>query len=98
MPTQQGPIKTMINNEQIEKVFSELSGNGLEEQFFSLLDLYDDNTPMTWNGIGRDVLIMFLKNKIREIAYKTHDIAQENWNDEEYRANYMQELLTSLFL
>ena len=81
----------------IEEVFKGLSGDGLEEKFFSLLDLYDDNTPMTWNGINRDILIMFLKNQIREIAYKTHDIAQENWNDVEYRANYMQELLTSLF-
>ncbi len=87
----------MKNNTPIEEVFKGLSGEGLEEKFFSLLDLYDDNTPMTWNGISRDVLIMFLKNKIAEIAYKTHDIAQENWNDEEYRANYMQELLTSLF-
>jgi hypothetical protein len=86
-----------MSNTPIEEVFSELSGDGLEEQFFSLLDLYDDNTPMTWNGINRDVLMMFLKKKVSEIAYKTHDIALENWNDEEYRSNYMSELLTSLF-
>ena len=71
----------MINNTQIEEVFNGLSGDGLEEKFFSLLDLYDDNCPMTWNGISRDVLLMFLKQKISEIAYKTHDIAIENWND-----------------
>lgn len=87
----------MKNNTPIEEVFKELSGDGIEEKFFSLLDLYEDNTQIAWNGINRDVLIMFLKNKIREIAYKTHDIAQENWNDAEYRAYYMQELLTSLF-
>jgi hypothetical protein len=87
----------MKENTPIENVFAELAGQGLEEQFNSLLDLYDENTPMTWNGINRDVLIMFLKKKISEIAYKTHDIASENWNDAEYRANYMQELLTSLF-
>ena len=87
----------MINNTQIEEVFNKLSGDGFEEKFFSLLDLYDDNTPMTGNGISRYVLIMFLKKKISEIAYKTHDIAIENWNDAEYRANYMQELLSSLF-
>ena len=87
----------MENNTPIEEVFKRLSGDSLEEKFFSLLDLYDDNPPMTWNGISRDVLLIFLKEKIREIAYKTHDIAQENWNDQEYRANYMQELLTSLF-
>lgn len=87
----------MKNNTQIEEIFKGLSGDGLEEKFFSLLDLYDENSPMTWNGISRDVLMMFLKEKISEIAYKTHDIAQENWNDSEYRANYMQELLTSLF-
>lgn len=86
-----------MKQELIENVFSELSGNGLEEQFFSLMDLYDENTPMTWNGINRDVLIMFLKKKVSEIAYKTHDIALENWSDAEYRSNYMQELLTSLF-
>ena len=81
----------------MEEVFSGLSGDGLEEQFFSLLDLYDDNTPMTWNGINRDVLMMFLKKKISDIAYKIHDTALENWNDEEYRSNYMSELLTSIF-
>jgi len=84
-------------NTPIEEVFNKLSGDGLEEQFFSLLDLYDNNTSMTWNGISRDVLIMFLKKKISDIAYKTHDIALKNWNDEEYRSNYMQELLISLF-
>ena len=86
-----------MTNTPIEEVFSGLSGDGLEGQFFSLLDLYDENTPMTWNGINRDVLMMFLKKKISDIAYKTHDIALENWDNEEYRANYMQELLTSLF-
>jgi len=84
-------------NTPIAEVFKTLSGDGLEEQFFSLLDLYDDNTPMTWNGINRDVLMMFLKKKVSEIAYKTHDIALENWDNEEYKANYMSELLTSLF-
>lgn len=87
----------MNENTPIEEVFKRLSGDGLEEQFFSLLDLYDENTPMTWNGINRDVLMMFLKKKVRELAYKTHDIASENWNDAEYRSNYMSELLTSLF-
>ena len=86
-----------MTNTQIEEVFNKLSGDGLEEQFFSLLDLYDDNTPMTWNGINRDVLMMFLKKKISDIAYKTHDIALENWNDEEYRSNYMSELLLAIF-
>ena len=87
----------MINDTQIEEVFSGLSGDGLEEQFFSLMDLYDENTPMTWNGINRDVLMMFLKKKVSDIAYKTHDIALENFSDAEYKANYMSELLTSLF-
>ena len=50
----------MKNNTPIEEVFGQLSGNGLEEQFNSLMDLYDENSPMTWNGINRDVLIMFL--------------------------------------
>jgi len=40
---------------------------------------------------------MFLKKKISDIAYKTHDIALENWNDEEYRSNYMSELLLAIF-
>ena len=87
----------MKNNTPIEEVFGQLSGNGLEEQFNSLMDLYDENSPMTWNGINRDVLIMFLKKKVSELAYKTHDIASENWNDAEYRSNYMSELLISLF-
>ena len=56
----------MKNNTPIEEVFGQLSGNGLEEQFNSLMDLYDENSPMTWNGINRDVLIMFLKKKVSE--------------------------------
>jgi len=61
-------------NTPIDNVFETLSGDSWYEQFFSLLDLYDDNTPMTWNGINRDVLMMFLKKKVSEIAHKTHDI------------------------
>lgn len=97
-------VRTILNNYELKRdnnntkeIFEELSGERLEEKFFSLLDLYDKNTPMTWNGINRDVLMMFLKKEISEIAYKKHDIAQERWNDLEYRENYMQKLLTSLF-
>jgi hypothetical protein len=81
-----------------EQIFADLAGDGLEERFNSLMDLYDENTPMTWNGVGRDVLIMFLKKHISKIAYNLHDnIAKENWNDAEYRSNYISELLISLF-
>jgi len=77
---------------ELEKTLNCLKGETFFQRFDNLLELYDENTPMTWNGVSRDVIFEFVKREFD----KTADRIENSFEEDKY-SNFRSELYTQLF-